>query len=583
MKIDISPDMPMYNLLKSYPYSLAGALSEYIDNALQAYLDSSDEVKHKLKKLEIRISFDLKDKHSQKITVSDNGVGISSKDLQRAMKPGFAASEANLHEFGIGMKAASVWLGREWNVSSLPYGDEVKYCLRFDLDELLKNNQSTLEVDEQRKKPYEHGVLISISRLRDLSSEQVIAACHELFHTYQIFIFRDEVLDLKFSFDGTSEDLNISSLDLPPKELEYPTAYTTRPTWSDKTLAFKYGDVKTWKEDISFTFNGKKVTGFIMVRDEASQATNPGISLFRYKRLIQGTSLNPYRPKSLLGTSNKAAPSKIYMELHLDGQGIAHTKNKFSYDEERFLSALKSTKPVKDYLTQAEMHRPNYEDENQVEYFESLDDIKKSLKERKKSKQDKEDKRKQKGDDSKDKSNSDPKVMSPSDHNNNWLTLFPKVFQKTHSDKLNALIIEAELSELNFSPYSSCFLLRTILEKLTFEFLKKKNHLKDVINFNYEKQLESLARQGKDTGIAKKVMKPSLDHMFSWLLSDESKGVFGDDAKDIFSSLKKIRGHTSKMNGVVHQDDLINNSTITQMRDDAFPFMKFAINSLSID
>lgn len=582
MKIDISPDMPMYNLLKSYPYSLAGALSEYIDNALQAYLDSSDEVKQKIKKLKIRISFDLKDKHSQKITVEDYGVGISSKDLQRAMKPGFAASEANLHEFGIGMKAASVWLGREWNVSSLPYDDEIKYCLNFDLDELLKNNQSTLEVDEQRKKKSEHGVLISISRLRDLSSEQVIAACHELFHTYQIFIFRDKILDLKFSFDGTSEDLNISSLNLPPKELEYPTAYITRPTWSDKTLAFKYGDTKTWKEDISFMFNGKEVTGFIMVRDEASQATNPGISLFRYNRLIQGTALNPYRPKFLLGTSNKAAPSKVYMELHLDGQGIAHTKNKFSYDEERFLSALKSTKPVKEYLTQAEMHRPNYEEDGQVEYFEFLEDIKESLKGRKQSKQDKENKKKQERE-SKDKTGSNPRVMSPSDHNNNWLTLFPRVFQKTHSDKLNALIIEAELSELNLSPYSSCFLLRTILEKLTFEFLKKKNHLRDVINFNYEKQLENLARQEKDTSIAKKVMKPSLDHMLSWLLSGESKDVFGDDGKDILSSLKKIRAHISKMNGVVHQDDLINNSTITQMRDDSFPFIKFSVNSLSIE
>ena len=45
MKIDVSPDMPMYNLLRSYPYDLAGALSEYIDNSLQAYLDAPEKIR----------------------------------------------------------------------------------------------------------------------------------------------------------------------------------------------------------------------------------------------------------------------------------------------------------------------------------------------------------------------------------------------------------------------------------------------------------------------------------------------------------------------------------------------------------
>ncbi len=115
-----------------------------------------------------------------------------------------------------------------------------------------------------------------------------------------------------------------------PKPLSYPNAYFfPKPVWSSDAFAFKYGKSKVWKKDIKFDFNGLPVNGFISVREEASPKLNPGLVLFRYKRLIRGSESKEYRPKSLLGTQNKAAPSKIYMELHLDGQPISHTKGKF--------------------------------------------------------------------------------------------------------------------------------------------------------------------------------------------------------------------------------------------------------------
>ena len=116
MKIDVSPDMPMYNLLRSYPYDLAGALSEYIDNSLQAYLDAPEKIRKEIGVLEVSIEVQLKDKHSQYIKVTDNGVGISSEALQRAMKPGFKPERQSLHEFGIGIcvgvidiKEGAIW------------------------------------------------------------------------------------------------------------------------------------------------------------------------------------------------------------------------------------------------------------------------------------------------------------------------------------------------------------------------------------------------------------------------------------------------------------------------------------------
>lgn len=92
-----------------------------------------------------------------------------------------------------------------------------------------------------------------------------------------------------------------------------------------------YSAPREWNKDIEFKFNGLPVKGLISVREKVSQVNNPGLALFRYERLIQGSERKPYRPKELLGTQNNA-PSKIYVELHLDGQPIFHTKGKFNFD-----------------------------------------------------------------------------------------------------------------------------------------------------------------------------------------------------------------------------------------------------------
>lgn len=105
--VNVSPDMQFYNLLESYPYTVKGALCEYIDNALEAFrkakeggIDGLDDI------LTININIE-----QHQITIEDNGIGIALSEIERAMKPAYKPSEQSLSEFGIGMKAASyvVW------------------------------------------------------------------------------------------------------------------------------------------------------------------------------------------------------------------------------------------------------------------------------------------------------------------------------------------------------------------------------------------------------------------------------------------------------------------------------------------
>lgn len=590
MKIDVSPDMPMYNLLKSYPYELSGALSEYIDNSLQAYLDAPEDVKSSIGQLEVNIEISLKDKHSQFIKVKDNGVGISSENLQRAMKPGFQPAEQSLHEFGIGMKAASVWLGREWDLKSSPINEHKTYVLDFDLDKLIRLNQREVEVKEsERKKNDGSGVEITVTKLRDISEEEVMTACTDLHDVYQIFIYREKILKLTFTLDDTSEDLMNQKVRKAPEPLNYPNAYFTKPTWSDKGLAFKYGETKLWKEDISFDFNGLPVSGFISVREEASPKSNPGLALFRYKRLIQGSESKEYRPKALLGTQNKAAPSKVYMELHLDGQPISHTKGKFNFDEQRFLKLLKDHPVVKDYIEQAEAHRPTYEADEQVISCESKEEIKKHIADYKKQHDSKRKKASTKNTGPKansgkkeDTKPTTPNPVSVLDHNDNWDLLLPSIFNKTDSTKLNSLIVEANSLLIKSNPYATCFLLRSIIERCLFSYFKHCGKLSNIIEWEYQKQLRLKEKKKEDTSSAVKIKKPGIDHMIKWILADGNSSVFEEDEKDCISSVQKLSKNVSVMNGVVHQEDFINAYQVSSIRDDAYPLLKHMLDRISL-
>lgn len=360
MNVDVSPDMQFYNLLESYPYDPKGALCEYIDNALEAFNSAPENVKNDLgNKLKIDIDFS-----PDRIIVADFGVGITLQELQRAVKPAYAASKKSLSEFGIGMKAASIWFGRKWELTSYPYGSKDKFDFVFDLDSLLLKKEEIVEVKvaEKQNKGQSSGLLITLSKLkRTIELRVAESVWDEIQETYQLFTLGENpILEISFSFQRTP---------LPQKTIENPgkspLVYPICKFKHGKGL-YVIGEPLTWKRAISFKFNDLPVTGFISLRSVSSQVSNPGIRLFRYGRLIQGHEKKPYRPVTLLGAANKHAPSRFYGELHLDGQPISNSKGGFVFDEALFLSTLQAQDGVEDYISQAENYRAKLVNEGNV-------------------------------------------------------------------------------------------------------------------------------------------------------------------------------------------------------------------------
>ncbi|MES2013992.1 MAG: ATP-binding protein [Pseudomonadota bacterium] len=374
MEITVSPDMQFYNLLESYPYNPTSALCEYIDNALQAFIDAKKNGCVKAKKIKIELLFNDTPQMSS-ITIRDHGVGIDIENIQNALKPAFTPKNHSLSEFGIGMKAASIWFGRKWELKSFPAGSKKGFFITFDLDELLLKNSDKILVNTFERDIKTTGVEITLSRLkRGISKRAVDDIWRDLQEIYQIFIFRnDAILDLSIKFNGTKLLTNDALNKYEPDILNYPTVkiYNSKP--------YSYGKEKSWRVTVDFEFNKQKVTGFICALKKSSQKDNPGIRLFRYNRLIRGSQHQPYRPIDLVGTPNKHAPSRVYGELHLDGQPISNHKGDFLFDETFFLEILKAEVGIDELINQAENYRALAAKDGDVQHFKTEEEYQSSI------------------------------------------------------------------------------------------------------------------------------------------------------------------------------------------------------------
>ena len=108
--------------------------------------------------------------------------------------------------------------------------------------------------------------------------------------------------------------------------------------------------------------NGALITGFVAIREKAS-TSQAGFSLFRRKRLIEGSDDEKKRPAEIFGKPNTYIYQRLFGEIHMNGFDVSHTKDSFNfldYEEEIYekLKDLINEEPIK-LLKQAREYRVN--------------------------------------------------------------------------------------------------------------------------------------------------------------------------------------------------------------------------------
>ena len=159
--LDITPDKSLIRKLGSTGYRTYEALSELVDNSIDARMSGPVSVHVVL------------DYAGQSIRVADDGAGMALPELRDAMT---IAKEAayppgkKLGLFGLGMKAACSFLGGSFTIVTSRPGSDVEYAVEYDEDSWEHKPAMQWKRFPYSKRPKEdkgsHGTTITITKTK---------------------------------------------------------------------------------------------------------------------------------------------------------------------------------------------------------------------------------------------------------------------------------------------------------------------------------------------------------------------------------------------------------------------------------
>ncbi len=329
LTVDVAPEMMLYRVLQGQSYGAEAALSEFVDNSIQSFIDNKDAIIKKDPKQNFIIDIKI-DTKSQTITIKDNAGGIHRDNLQRAITMITMGRDSNnphqnnsLSVYGMGLKSSAIWFSSQWKLETSCIDSSEKLSFVFDLDNLLASNSSEVRVntqEEDKSKHYTKITLLNHFRASDSNFYQNVVSPF-LLETF--FRFKDIKINI------IHNDVVISA-----DEKDIFTPYNplnARKFNKPGKIEDINSELITWEKNIDFNIGGRSVYGFVRIMERGSYK-QPAIRLLRNQRVIQGTSLEPNLPESITGTKNKYGAQRIYGEIHLDQFSVNYQKTGFNED-----------------------------------------------------------------------------------------------------------------------------------------------------------------------------------------------------------------------------------------------------------
>jgi len=120
--IDITPHRSILTKISQTGYSIQEALSELIDNAIDARIPEKELL------VTVDISKDV-------ITVTDNGTGMTEEQAGKSIRLGFSEKKQQLGEFGLGLKTSTSFLGQGFTLTTSQLGGDQEYTIKYDAEQ----------------------------------------------------------------------------------------------------------------------------------------------------------------------------------------------------------------------------------------------------------------------------------------------------------------------------------------------------------------------------------------------------------------------------------------------------------------
>lgn len=365
VSIALKPNV--YSTFRNLNNTVSNTLGEYVDNAVQSYLNNRElllsiDPKYRL---EVIITVDWEQKS---IIIEDNAAGIDADNYERAFEPAHVPiDDTGLNEFGMGMKTASVWLANKWRVYTKALGEPVQRYTDFDLHKVTTEGREELIVTETPMPIEHHFTRIELTELSNHAptSNQMDKIRRHLSSIYRKFLRNGEVV---ITVNGAK--LEAPSFDI----LNAP--YYKNPK----------GNSILWKKDINFEAGEYKARGFIAILDKIQNGAN-GLVLMRRGRVIVGGGDERYFPQVIFGSPGNFRYKRLFGELELEGFEVTFNKNGFRDEEDlyAFMEALRDElrNDGFNFLGQAD----NYRQRDREQYSDIAKNVTKALNKESKPKQ----------------------------------------------------------------------------------------------------------------------------------------------------------------------------------------------------
>lgn len=269
LTVDVAPEMMLYKVLQGQSYDEEAAISEFVDNSIQSFIDNQDIIIAKDPNQSFAIDIKV-DSINKTVVIKDNAGGIHRDDLQRAITMGRDPNNPHrnnsLSVYGMGLKSSAIWFSSQWKLETSCIDLDEKLSFVFDLDSLLASNSSEVVVDvedEDASKHYTKITLLDHSRKdnSEFYKDVVLPFLLETFFRFKdvkINVIHDDVVVLvdekktfapyaplnarKFNKHGEIEDIN--------------------------------SELITWEKSIDFDIDDRPVYGFKTLKKSKSYSRN---------------------------------------------------------------------------------------------------------------------------------------------------------------------------------------------------------------------------------------------------------------------------------------------------------------------
>jgi hypothetical protein len=300
--VNITPHKSLFEKIGSVGFSTEEAIAEFIDNSLDAKYDPKTGEPIIPEKINVILTFE-----PNKIIIEDDSAGIF--DFDNCLKLAFSEKqfETALGQFGLGLKTASMSLGRKLTIESKRIGERQGHRAILDLDDWYQNDEWQIEVEDFDCDEASHWTRIILEKLYVNPTIYVNDLRVALSDRFGEFILNGE---LSIKINGLEVVPEPKEFLDPQKDIQFQRAI------QDLGLA----GFKTRKE-FSFTIGEMIIKGWVDFLKERSLQGRFGFNIYRSRRLIV--------PYVKIGIRDHPSHANIFGHIYLPREfPISFTKNR---------------------------------------------------------------------------------------------------------------------------------------------------------------------------------------------------------------------------------------------------------------